>query len=200
MPEGPNRRFFEAEIMRLMDKLYGRALCLTRRPADAEDLVADTIARAWQKFTHLRDLQCFETWIFRILTNTFISEWRHCGASQIDAREPQPDGGERFSLFEHLHQPFLLWWSSPEQEFLNDLLREDLETALDSLPDEFRIVVVLVMVQEYSYAEAAELLRVPVGTVRSRLSRGRGLLQRALWNQAKEAGLKAEKQVAMRTL
>ena len=200
MPESPDRQFFEAEIMRLTDKLYGTALRLTRRPADAEDLVADTIVRAWQKFMKLRDLHCFETWIFRILTNAFISEWRHRGASHVEAREPQPDADERFSLFEQLHQPFLLWWSSPEQEFLNDLLREDLETAVDNLPDEFRLVVVLVMVQGYSYAEAAELLCVPVGTVRSRLSRGRGLLQRALWKQAKEAGLKAEKQGATRTL
>jgi RNA polymerase sigma-70 factor (ECF subfamily) len=75
----------------------------------------------------------------------------------------------------------LLWWSSPEQEFLNDLLREDLEEALDRLPDEFRIVVVLVMVQGHSYAEVAEMLCVPVGTVLSRISRSRSLLQRALW-------------------
>ncbi len=199
MPEAPDKQFFETEVMRLTDKLYGTALRLTRRPAEAEDLVADTIARAWQKITKLRDLQCFEPWIFRILTNAFISEWRHRGASRVEAREPQSDESEQFSLFEQLHQPFLLWWSSPEQEFLNDLLREDLETALDSLPDEFRLVVVLVMVQGYSYAEAAELLCVPVGTVRSRLSRGRGLLQQALWKQAKEAGL-AEKQGATRTL
>ncbi len=200
MPESPDRQFFEAEIMRLTDKLYGTALRLTRRPADAEDLVADTIARAWQKFTALRDLQCFEPWILRILTNAFISEWRRRGASHVEAREPQPDSSEEFSLFEQLHQPFLLWWSSPEQEFLNDLLREDLETARDNLPDAFRLVVVLVMVQGYSYVEAAELLCVPVGTVRSRLSRGRGLLQRALWIQGKEAGLKPEKQGATRTL
>jgi RNA polymerase sigma factor (sigma-70 family) len=196
----PDRQFFETEVLRLTDRLYGKALRLTRNPADAEDLVADTVAKAWNKLEELRDPQCFETWIFRILTNAFLSQWRLRGAPQFEGREePQPRGdGEEFSLFEQLHQPFLLWWSSPEQEFLNDLLREDLEEALDRLPNEFRIVVVLVMVQGHSYAEVAEMLCVPVGTVRSRLSRGRSLLQRALWEQAKEAGLRTEKEASRR--
>jgi RNA polymerase sigma factor (sigma-70 family) len=200
MAKIPDRQFFEAEVLRLMDKLYGRALRLTRNPADAEDLVADAVAKGWNKRNELRDPQCFEAWIFRILTNAFLSAWRHRGPAKFEAREePQaPGDGEKFSLFERLHQPFLLWWSSPEQEFLNDLLREDLEKALDDLPDEFRIVVVLVMVQGYSYTEAAGLLRLPVGTVRSRLSRGRGLLQRALWEQANEAGLKTEQEASRR--
>ena len=198
MAKIPDRQFFEAEVLRLMDKLYGRALRLTRNPADAEDLVADAVAKGWNKRNELRDPQCFEAWIFRILTNAFLSAWRHRGPAKFEAREePQPPcDGEKFSLFERLHQPFLLWWSSPEQEFLNDLLREDLEKALDDLPDEFRIVVVLVMVQGYSYTEPAGLLCLPVGTVRSRLSRGRGLLQRALWEQANEAGLKTEQEAS----
>ncbi len=198
MAEATKSRLFEAQVLRLTDRLYGRALRLTRNPADAEDLVADTVAKAWAKFEELRDVQCFETWIFRILTNAFLSAWRHHGALQVETREQPLDDSEEFSLFERLHQPFLLWWSSPEQEFLNDLLREDMEKALDDLPDEFRLVVVLVMVQGYSYAEVAEMLRVPVGTVRSRLSRGRGLLQRALWKQAEDAGLKSEKEASRR--
>jgi len=82
-----------------------------------------------------------------------------------------------------------LWWSNPEQEFVNKLLREDIERALDGLPVGFRTVVVLVEIQGYSYAEVAEILNVPVGTVRSRLSRARSMLQRALWQQATDAGL-----------
>jgi RNA polymerase sigma factor (sigma-70 family) len=190
--ENERRRRFEVEVFRLMDRLYGRALRLTANPADAEDLVADAVSRAWAKLDELRDPQCFEAWLFRILTNVFISAWRQRGISESEVSAQAEDSRE-FSLFEQLHQPFLLWWGSPEHEFLNNLLREDLEKALDSLPDEFRVAVVLVMIEGYTYAEAAELLEVPIGTVRSRLNRGRGLLQRALWEQAKETGLEMDK-------
>ena len=81
-----------------------------------------------------------------------------------------------FSLFERLHQPILLWWGNPEQEFLNGLLREDLQHALDLLPEQYRTAVVLVDIHEMRYSEVAECLGVPIGTVRSRLARGRGLL------------------------
>lgn len=105
--------------------------------------------------------------------------------------EPEEGEGEPFSLFEKLHQPFLLWWASPEEEVITKLLREDMERALDALPEVFRIAIVLVEVQGYSYGEAAELLGVPIGTVRSRLARARAQLQRALWQHAKDAGLLA---------
>ncbi|MGN2391120.1 RNA polymerase sigma factor [Pelomicrobium sp. G1] len=189
------RRFFEKEIRRLTDRLYGVALRLTRNPADAEDLVAETVAKAWSHLDELRDPLGFGKWIMRILTNTFISTWRHRRCQREVAWEDEAAGDEgepdedRFSLFEKLHQPFLLWWGTPEHALLNKLLREDLEKAIDSLPDEFRLVVVLVDLEGYAYAEAAELLHVPVGTVRSRLSRARGLLQRALWKQAVDTGL-----------
>jgi RNA polymerase sigma-70 factor, ECF subfamily len=185
------RSSFAAEIERVTDRLFGTALRLTRNREDAEDLVAETVVKAWAKFPELRDSQCFEAWIQRILTNTFVSDWRHRRASPEIAIEPSDDEdqGEPFSLFEKLHQPFLLWWSSPEESVVNNLLREDMEKALDSLPDVFRIAVVLVDVQGYSYAEAAEILNVPVGTVRSRLNRARAALQRSLWRHARDAGL-----------
>jgi RNA polymerase sigma-70 factor (ECF subfamily) len=95
-----------------------------------------------------------------------------------------------FSLFERLHQPFLLWWSSPEQTFLDRLLREDLIRAIEALPEPFRIVVVLADVQGLSYGDIARSLEVPIGTVRSRLGRGRARLQKALWDHACDAGLR----------
>lgn len=103
------------------------------------------------------------------------------------------DAGEgeeaSFSLFEELHQPFLLWWGSPEKEFFNKLLREEIEKAIDALPEAFRVAVVLSDLEGFSYREIAQILRLPVGTVRSRLARGRSLLQKALWGHAQEAGL-----------
>lgn len=110
--------------------------------------------------------------------------------------DPGPDDGDGGTdetepgfLFAKLHQPFLLWWGTPEQELLNKLLREDMEKAVDGLPEPFRLVLVLVEVQGWSYADAAAFLEVPIGTVRSRLNRARRLLQVALWEQARTAGL-----------
>ena len=183
--------FFAEKVERLTDRLYGTALRLTRNSDDAEDLVAETVAKAWAKLGGLSDPQSFDAWIQRILTNTFVSEWRHRRASPEVAMEPEPeDGGdEPFSLYEKLHQPFLLWWTTPEEEVIAKLLREDMDRALGALPDTFRIAIVLVDVEGYSYREAAELLGVPIGTVRSRLARARAQLQRALWQHGKDAGL-----------
>lgn len=183
--------FFAEKVERLTDRLYGTALRLTRNSDDAEDLVAETVAKAWARLGKLSDPQSFDAWIQRILTNTFVSEWRHRRANPVVAMEPEPEegGDEPFSLYEKLHQPFLLWWTTPEEEVIAKLLREDIDRALDALPDAFRIAIVLVDVEGYSYGEAAELLGVPIGTVRSRLARARAQLQRALWQHGKDAGL-----------
>ena len=185
--DSSDRAFFEAEIQRLLGRLYGVALRLTRNQADAEDLVSETTVKAWSKLDQLEDRQSFPKWVFRILTNTFISNRR--GAHLEPTISLEEDGEQRFSLFEKLHQPFLLWWSNPEQELLNKLLREDIERALDNLPEIFRTIVVLVDIEGYAYGEVAENLGVPIGTVRSRLSRARSMLQRSLWEQARTAGL-----------
>ena len=189
--DGGMRALFAAEVERLADRLYGTALRLTRNREDAEDLVAETVAKAWARLDDLRDLQRFDAWIQRILNNTFVSEWRHRRARPEIAVDAAEDEGaeDTFSLFERLHQPFLLWWSNPEESVIADFLRQDVANALDELDDVFRIVVVLVDVEGYSYAEAAEVLKVPVGTVRSRLHRARAVLQRRLWQHARDANL-----------
>jgi RNA polymerase sigma-70 factor (ECF subfamily) len=183
-----DRAFFRAEIERLMDQLYGTALRLTRNSADAEDLVSEAVAKAWAGFPQLVDRQSFPKWLFRILTNTFVSERRR-GRPEISGNITDTDAEECFSLFEKLHQPFLLWWSNPEHELINKLLREDIERALDGLQEAYRTVLILVEINGHSYAEVADLLGLPIGTVRSRLNRARSLLQRALWAQAQAAGL-----------
>jgi RNA polymerase sigma-70 factor (ECF subfamily) len=188
--ETGNRAFFEREIRGLLGRLYGLSLRLTGDPADAEDLVSDTVVKAWSKLDQLEDRGSFQTWVFRILINTFISARR--GEQPETEDRLEQDGEQPFSLFEKLHQPFLLWWSNPERELLNKLLRQDIERALDSLPEGFRTVVVLVDVEGCAYAEVAEALGLPIGTVRSRLSRARSMLQRRLWEQAKAVGLIAD--------
>jgi RNA polymerase sigma-70 factor (ECF subfamily) len=195
MPDADDRQFFEERILEVMDRLYAAALRLTRESTEAEDLVAETVMRAWAKLDQLEDRERFQGWIFRILTNAFISTRRRSSRAEIAYEEPPETSTDEFSLFGQLHQPFLLWWSSPEQAFLNKVLREDIEEALDRLPEVFRTVVVLVDVQGFPYAEVAEFLQIPVGTVRSRLKRGRSRLQRHLWQHAQERGIVASQEV-----
>jgi RNA polymerase sigma-70 factor, ECF subfamily len=179
--------WFEQAVLDVLPELLGTARRLARNREDAEDLAAEAITRAWLHRGALREHDRFAGWILRILTNLFLSRRRS------EASRPQEtclDEETEFSLFDRLHQPFLLWWGTPEQEFLDRLLREDLIRAIEALPDRFRIVVVLADVQGFSYGEIADSLEVPVGTVRSRLARGRALLQKALWDHACDAGLR----------
>jgi RNA polymerase sigma-70 factor (ECF subfamily) len=188
------RERFEAEAMEMLGRLHGVARRLTRNDADAEDLVSETITRAWRARETLADADAFRGWMFRILNNTFISEERRRQArpqTEPLASEGCDDGAD-FSMFDQLQQPFLLWFSNPEQTFLDRLLREELDRALADLPDHHRIVVVLSDLEEFTYAEIAETLNIPVGTVRSRLARARCALQKTLWRQARARGLRAE--------
>ena len=178
--------WFEQSVVGLLPDLHATALRFTRNAADAEDLVAESVAKAWQHLSGLSDRGRIRGWMFRILTNTWISECRARRTQPVE--EPLSDESDRFSIFEQLHQPFLLWWGHPEREFLNGVLREDLVRAIDALPDEFRAVVVLADVQGVAYKEIAESLDIPIGTVRSRLARGRSRLQQALWEHARERG------------
>ena len=182
------RSFFEKQVVECLNQLYAAALRLEKNREDAEDLVMEAVTKAWDKRQLLIDKKHFRGWLFRILTNTFLSHYRKRVLRPVT--EPWTDGSERqFSLFEQLHQPFLLWWGNPERAFVNKLLREDIERAVDSLPEAFRVVVVLSEMEGLSYQEIAKILNVPIGTVRSRLSRGRSLLQKALWEHGREAGL-----------
>jgi RNA polymerase sigma-70 factor, ECF subfamily len=187
-PTETDRAWFAARVDELLPELYGRAMRLCRDRSNAEDLVAESVAKAWEALPSLADRDAFRGWLFRILNNGFVSSCRSARAKAV--HEPLEEAGEDFSLFERLHQPVLLWWGNdPEREFLNRLLREDLERAIDGLPPSYGEVVVLVDVQGLSYGEVAELLAIPIGTVRSRLARGRSRLQEALWEHGREAGL-----------
>ena len=178
---------FEARVVTLLPDLCSAAIRLTRDRDEAEDLVAEAVAQGWRRRDSLRDAASFRGWLFRILTNLFLAARRARAAGP--GLQPLPDDEERFSLFERLHQPFLLWWGNPEREFLNRLLKEDIARAIDALPAEFRVVVVLIDVEGFGYQEAADALDIPIGTVRSRLARARARLQKSLWTHAVEAGL-----------
>ena len=187
-PVGDVGAWFERSVLGVLPDLVSAAQRLTRNAADAEDLVAEAVAKAWLGLATLKERDRFRGWIFRILTNEFLAT-RRSQPSGVKQESLPEEGGSEFSLFEQLHQPFLLWWGNPEKEFLDKLLREDLVRAIDSVPETFRVVVILADIQGLSYREIAEALGVPVGTVRSRLARGRSHLQKALWEHARDAGV-----------
>ena len=191
--ENDKHRFFEQAASALMDRMYAAAMRFTRNAADAEDLMATTLEKAWNSLDTLEDRERFDGWVMRILSNTYISQWRRVKRHQevFDDDACPHDLNDTDSLYAKLHQPFLLWWGTPEQKFVNNLLAEDIQQALDSISDAYRDVVLMVEVLGYTYDEVAEALEVPVGTVRSRLNRGRRLLQQALWQNARDAGLAA---------
>jgi RNA polymerase sigma-70 factor (ECF subfamily) len=187
-----SRKAFEDQVLGLLGAMQGVARRLTCNDTDAEDIVAETVARAWRAHGGLKNEAAFRPWIFRILHNTFVSERRRVAARGEVAffhSEDEDADDAHFSIFEQMHQPFLLWFSNPEQQFLDKILREDLERALCSLPEHYRVVVVLSDLEEFTYAEIAQTLDIPVGTVRSRLARARSALQQILWKTAKAYGL-----------
>jgi len=196
MTAGKNlKNWFSQNIEDNLGALFGVALRLTRNRSNAEDLVAESVAKAWSAVETLEDRDRFRPWIFRILHNRFISDCRKNSIrppestfTEIDTSE---EGSDVSSILLEQSDEFLNWWVNPEQEFFNQLLGEQIRLAIDSLPEVFRTTVLLINVEGLGYDETAVVLGVPTGTVRSRMKRGRTLLQRALWQQARDAGLAA---------
>jgi RNA polymerase sigma-70 factor (ECF subfamily) len=187
------RREFTQAVDAQIDALYGLAVRLVRNKTDAEDLVAETVTKAWLAIDTLDDPDRFRPWIFRILRNQVISEHRKESSRPrlVSIDEQEDDSGETdvVSLLHRQPDEFLRWWANPETDVANRLLGEQIMAAIDELPDNFRETILLVNVDGLGYDEAAEVLGVPSGTIRSRMKRGRTLLQKALWIQAKDAGL-----------
>ncbi|NCF10366.1 MAG: sigma-70 family RNA polymerase sigma factor [Gammaproteobacteria bacterium] len=186
------KAWFSRNVEGCLDGLYGVAYRLTRNGADAEDLVAEAVAKAWASLATLQDRSRFKPWLFRILNNCYISDYRKKAVRPIQYGYDELGSDDEEDLTElliRLPDDFLGWWGSPEHELANRLMAADIVTAIERLPEAYRVTVVLVNVEGLSYDEAAEVLGVPPGTVRSRMKRGRTLLQKALWEHAREAGL-----------
>ena len=156
---------FTREALSYVDSLYGTALRLTRRPADAEDLVQDTYLKAFRAASQFRRGSNLKAWLFTILHNTYRNMRRHDGRNPVDVDS---------DYVEQAPQPANEY--SPEQILTRATLDADLQAALDALPEPFRQAVWLRDVEELTYAEIAEVLDVPIGTVMSRISRGRRAL------------------------
>jgi len=180
------RRQFEEEAIPHADALYGTALRLARNERDAEDLVQDTLLRAYRFFHKFeRGTNC-KAWLFKILTNTFINRYHKGKRDQEIAQAAALDEAATADILsaEVSHAS-----RDPEGALASRMLSDDVVRALEELPAEFRLAVLLCDVEEFSYREIAEIMACPVGTVMSRLFRARRLLQRALHDYAVEQGI-----------
>jgi len=191
------KAWFGHRIEENMGSLYQVALRLTRNSADAEDLVAESVEKAWSSIKTLDDKSRFRAWIFRILHNGYISSYRKKSVRPdeypYDELDPDNSNQEIAALLIEQPNEFLNWWANPEQELINNMLGEELMRAVESLPEMFQLTVILINLEGFSYDEAAEALGVSPGTIRSRMNRGRTLLQKALWQHANDAGLITDK-------
>jgi RNA polymerase sigma-70 factor, ECF subfamily len=179
---------FEAEALRHLDALYRTALRMTRSEADAEDLVQETYIRAFRFRDQFTLGTNMKAWLFRILTNTFINTYRR-KASQPDVTDLE--GVDEFSLYRRMADDRAASTSpDPEAELLNSVVDTEVTDALEELPEKFRTTVLL-DVEGFSYKEIAEMLGIPIGTVMSRLHRGRKFLQKRLYDLARERGIAA---------
>ena len=182
--EEQRRARFERDAMPLMPSLYAAALRLTRNPSDAEDLLQETFLRAYRGFGGFTEGTNLKAWLYRILTNTFINSYRKRQREPVMVLEEEiPD----WYLYDRLAQSGET--SSAEAQVLERMPDEDVQAALDSLPEGFRMAVWLADVEGFSYKEIAEILGIPIGTVMSRLHRGRKSLEKLLWEKARERGL-----------
>jgi RNA polymerase sigma-70 factor, ECF subfamily len=175
---------FEREALPLLGEMYAAALRLTRNPADAEDVLQETYLRAYRGFGTFKEGTNLRAWLYRILTNAFINTYRK------RQREPQTvsdDEVPEWYLYERLGGDGAE--ASAEAEVLETLPDEDVQDALASLPEQFRLAVLLADVEGFSYKEIAEILDVPIGTVMSRLHRGRRALEKRLVDVMRERGL-----------
>ena len=168
---------FEGLALQHMEPLYGTALRMTRDDTEAQDLVQDVYLRAYRFFNQFEKGTNFKAWLFRILKNVYINKYRK------QARLPKMVDISDIGMFTDLANV-----KTPENEIFDKLLDDDITNAMNSLPEEFRLVIILSDIQGFSYKETAEILSCPIGTVMSRLHRGRRLLRISLQRYARERG------------
>ena len=187
---------FDSQVMPYLDSLYNTAYRMTRSAEDAEDLVQETYFKAYKYYDKFEEGTNLKAWLFKILKNTFINNYRKkkLEPRSVDFAEIE-DSFERIVRRDNSETP-----SDPEAEFFTGVLDDDVRKALESLPYDYRMVVILADLEDFSYKQIADILDCPVGTVMSRLYRGRKLLEKALLKYARLHGyIRGAEPTKMRT-
>lgn len=175
---------FEAAAMPFVDSLYNTAFRMTRNSEDAQDLVQETYLKAYRHYDKFEEGTNFKAWLFKILKNSFINNYR-----KKQSRPPHSDFAEiEDALESRVSEDVTRRIKSPEQELLENVLDEDVQRALDELPYDYRMEILLADLEGFTYKEISEILEVPLGTVMSRLYRGRKFLESAMLEYAREHG------------
>ena len=181
---------FTADAMQYAPQLFSTALRMTRNRSDAEDLVQETYIKGWRSFHTFQEDTNLRAWLFRIMTNTYINKYN---AQKRKGTEVELDDVEELFLYKRLGSIDQSQLSSSAEDQMLELFTDDeVKNALEELPDDFRIPVLLSDVDGFSYKEISEMLEIPIGTVMSRLHRGRKAMQKMLYEYARERGLIVE--------
>jgi len=195
------KKRFSNIVLKHFSALNRFAFSLCKNNFDADDLVLETILKAYENFTRLKDESKTKQWLFRILNNQFISNCRSRKffvAIESPGNENRNDHLETFSLFEALATSDFVDEGNPEKKFISTLTLQQIKKAICELPGEFRGALMLCDIEDFSYAEISGILKIPIGTVRSRIARARTILQKKLWLHAKELGIKKTKTIEVK--
>ena len=181
---------FTTDAMQYAPQLFSTALRMTRSRSDAEDLVQETYIKGWRSFHTFQEGTNLRAWLFRIMTNTYINKYN---AQKRKGTEVELDDIEELFLYKRLGSIDQSQLSSSAEDQMLELFTDDeVKNALEELPEDFRVPVLLSDVDGFSYKEIAEMLEIPIGTVMSRLHRGRKAMQKMLYEYARERGLIVE--------
>ncbi|GAA1150300.1 RNA polymerase sigma-70 factor (ECF subfamily) [Nesterenkonia lutea] len=186
--EQQRRVRFESEALQYVDQLYSAAMRMTRNPQDAEDLVQEAYTKAYSAFHQYKPGTNLKAWLYRILTNTYINIYRKKQRQPLQANTDTVEDWQMAQAAEHTSSGL----RSAEVEALDHLPDSDVKNALQQIPEEFRLAVYFSDVEGFAYKEIAEILNIPIGTVMSRLHRGRKLLRELLHDYARERGFKKQ--------
>jgi RNA polymerase sigma-70 factor (ECF subfamily) len=177
------RKQFEAEALPHMDALYRTALRMTKNQTDAEDLVQETMVKAYRFWDKFEPGSNCRAWLFKIMTNIFINEYRSKSRTPVSVNLDDIDDNFLYGQLATVTPD-----RNPEEELFAKIFDDDVKKAIEELPDDFRLVVVLSFLEGFSYQEIADIVDLQLGTVKSRLHRGRKLLQKKLYDYAVKNG------------